>query len=68
MTLEEIDDRSLLIWHALFGMTGFLNDINVVEASSLLKKIEQGDYSPPFKLCIAGIWSNKPFWFADGTY
>lgn len=68
MTLEAIADRSMWIWHAFFGMSGCLNEINVVEASPLLNKITQGDYPPPCEFCIAGIWRSKPYWFADGIY
>lgn len=44
--LVAIADRSLLIWHAFFGMKGCLNDINVVEASIVLTKNVQGTFNP----------------------
>lgn len=42
VTLEVIAEKSLWIWHAFFGMTGCLKDINLVEASTLLEKIASG--------------------------
>lgn len=50
VTLEEICDHSLWIWHALFGLPGCLNDINVLEASPLTSKIANGEYPPPLSI------------------
>lgn len=60
MTLEEITDRSLWIWHAVFDMSGCLNDINVVEVTTLQNNIAQGDFPPPCEFRIRGIRRNKP--------
>ena len=42
--LEAIVDQSLWNWHAFFGTAGSNNDINVLQRSSLVKKILSGEY------------------------
>lgn len=68
VTLEAICDRSLWIWHAFFGMPGSMNDINVVEASTIMSKIAEGSFPPPCEYLICGVRRNKPYWFCDGIY
>lgn len=45
-----------------------LNDIKVVEASTVLQKIASGVVSPPREYRITGLRRNKPYWFCDGIY
>lgn len=59
VTLEAIRDQSLWIWHALFGIPGYLNDINVVEASPLTQKVANGEYPAPVEYRINGFRRNK---------
>ncbi|CDF37326.1 unnamed protein product [Chondrus crispus] len=68
VTLEAVTDHSLWIWHAFFGIPGSANDVNVLEASSLLNKIATGEYPPPIEYTIAGKRRNIPYWLADGVY
>jgi hypothetical protein len=44
--LEAITDQSLWIWHAFFGTAGSNNDINVLQRSPFVKKIQKiyGEY------------------------
>lgn len=49
-------------------MPGSLNDINVVEASTLVNKIASGMYPPPCEFNLSGVRRNKPFLFGDGIY
>ena len=58
----------LWIWHALFGMWGCNNDINVLEASPLLNDIANGSYPPPVEYNLMEIIRNIPYWLADGIY
>ena len=44
--LEAVADQETWIWHAFFGMSGSLNDINVVNRSSLMNKIANGELPP----------------------
>ena len=44
--LEAVADQETWIWHAFFGMTGSLNDINVVNRSPLMNKIANGETTP----------------------
>lgn len=61
VTLKAICDQSLWIWHEFPGMPGCLNNINVVEASSLSQKIANREYSPALKYIINGVKQNKSY-------
>ena len=68
LTLEVIADDTLWIWLSFFGKPDCANDINVLNASSLCKKIADGSYPPPLQYTIASETRNVPYWLADGIY
>jgi hypothetical protein len=42
MILEAVASLDLWIWHALFGLPGSLNDINVLNRSPLFQSLTSG--------------------------
>ena len=44
LTLEAVASHDLWIWHALFGMFGSLNDINVLQRSTLIQSLINGEF------------------------
>ena len=68
VTLECIADDQLWIWHLFFGMPGSANDINVLESSTLSKKIANGPYPVLIEYEVAGETRYMPYWLADGIY
>jgi Plant transposon protein len=57
----------LWIWHLFFGLPGSLNDINVVERSTLMHDILNGT-SPTIDYTINGNAYQLPYWLVDGIY
>ncbi|XP_059629939.1 uncharacterized protein LOC132272877 [Cornus florida] len=51
LVLEAVASQDLWIWHALFGMPGSHNDINVLDHSSVFNGIINGQL-PPIKWAI----------------
>jgi Plant transposon protein len=68
--LEAVADYNLWIWHTRFGFPGTLNDINVWDQSSLLRKILDGTFSAfvDFPFRIANKTFNKVWIMVDGIY
>lgn len=60
VSLEAIHDRLFWICHALLGMSGSLNDLNVIEASPLLIKIASGIFPLSLECRVAKKRQNKP--------
>lgn len=46
-TLRAIADSSFWIWHPFFGTPGSCNDINVLDPSPLVNKMETGNFPSP---------------------
>lgn len=44
VTVEAFVDGSVRTWHACFGMSGCLNDFNIVECSNLLINVVEEKY------------------------
>lgn len=68
MILEAIADGDLWIWHAFFGSPGSLNDINVLDRSPTIGKIEAGHFPPSFTYTVNGHARTLPYYLADGIY
>ncbi|KAM0059439.1 putative harbinger transposase-derived protein [Helianthus debilis subsp. tardiflorus] len=65
--LEAVASYDLWIWHAFFGMPGSLNDINVLERSSIFTELEQGR-APPVNYTVNGHDYTMGYYLADGIY
>ncbi|XP_035842621.1 putative nuclease HARBI1 isoform X2 [Helianthus annuus] len=65
--LEAVASYDLWIWHAFFGMPGSLNDINVLERSSIFTELEQG-CAPPVNYTVNGHDYTMGYYLADGIY
>ena len=70
IVLEAMCDHNLWFWHTSFGWAGSLNDINIWERSSLLKKMVDGTmaHDLDFTYNIAGQEFNKLWVAVDGIY
>ena len=67
IVLEAVASEDLWIWHCFFGMTGTLNDINVLQRSHLFARLASGD-APACNYTINGHEYTKGYYLADGIY
>ncbi|XP_062230181.1 uncharacterized protein LOC133927809 [Phragmites australis] len=65
--LEALASQDLWIWHAFFGMPGWLNDINVLHCSHLLDNLA-ASVAPHVQYSINGHQYNMGYYLADGIY
>ena len=65
--LEVVADQETWIWHAFFGMPGSLNDINIVNQSTLMSRIANGEL-PLVQFVANGRTYNYDYYLADGIY
>ena len=65
--LEAVASQDLWIWHAFFGLPGSLNDINVLERSSVFATLTEGR-APPINYRINGHDYTMGYYLADGIY
>eukprot|EP00171_Calliarthron_tuberculosum_P005756 IDg5756t1 len=68
IVLEAICDAELWIWHAFFGSSGSLNDINVLNHSLTIAKVLVDTLPPSFQYNINGTARTLPYYIADGIY
>ena len=58
--LEAIADHNLWFWHAVFGLAGSCNDINLIDVSPLHQQFLDGSHSKiDFKFTISGFLQTK---------
>ena len=67
MILELVASRDLHIWHAFFGITGFYNDINVLNKSPLFIDAIKGE-APRVNYNVNGMQYDMGYYLADGIY
>ena len=67
VVLEATADNEGIFLHLYFGMPGSLNDINVLDRSSLLHNLINGR-SPEVEYEMNGNRYSVPYWLADGIY
>lgn len=60
MTLGVFSDHTLWIWQASFGLPSSLNEIIVLDASSLMNKKAYGDYQPPVEYKMGSVETIVP--------
>jgi hypothetical protein len=65
--LEAVASHALWIWHALFGLPGSNNDINVLHRSHLFDILAQGE-APTVKYTLNGHNYYMGYYLADGIY
>ena len=65
--LEVVASYDLWIWHAFFGLPGSLNDINVLERSTVFKDLAEGR-GPHINYSINGHEYTMGYYLADGIY
>ena len=65
--LEAIADQSLHIWHALFGLPGSNNDINVLDRSPLVQRMLEGEGRDLY-FEVNGKFYDRYYLLADGIY
>ena len=67
IVLEAVASYDLWIWHAFFGPTGTLNDINVLDRSPVFDDIIQGR-APKVTFCVNGRQYKMAYYLTDGIY
>ena len=65
--LEAVESQDLWIWHAFFGLTSSLNDINVLDRSPVFTLLANG-HAPPVNYIINGHEYRMRYYLADGIY
>jgi hypothetical protein len=76
ITLEAAADYNLWFWHAAYGFSGALNDVNVLNLSPLLDRMTNGTFTAleaesgvtPFFIDGEIEGFNKTFFLVDGIY
>jgi hypothetical protein len=74
--LEAVADHYLWFWHASYGYSGALNDINVLQLSPLMQRLCDGTFVStevnsgvvPFDIGTFGLQFNHTFMLVDGIY
>lgn len=69
MILEAIADCDSYIWYVFFGEPGSLNDLNVLDKSSIVSGILTGDFDlkvPPYT--VNGTKRDWLYFLVDGIY
>jgi hypothetical protein len=67
--LEAVVDYNLRIWYSNFGSPGSMNDINVLDKSTILQAIVTGSFdlhTPPYNL--NGTFRDYMYFLVDGIY
>uniref|UniRef100_A0A0D3AQR0 DDE Tnp4 domain-containing protein n=1 Tax=Brassica oleracea var. oleracea TaxID=109376 RepID=A0A0D3AQR0_BRAOL len=67
IVLEAVASYDLWIWHAFFGPTGTLNDINVLDRSLVFDDIIEGK-APPVTFSVNGREYYLAYYLTDGIY
>ncbi|OEL17828.1 hypothetical protein BAE44_0021153, partial [Dichanthelium oligosanthes] len=67
LVLEAMAGPDLWIWHAFFGISGPLNDINVLHRSHLFDKLASGN-TPPVQYYVNGHSYDMGYYLVDGIY
>ncbi|XP_058774200.1 uncharacterized protein LOC131648464 [Vicia villosa] len=65
--LEAVATYDLWIWHAFFGCTGTLNDINVLDRSPVFDDVEPGN-TPRVNFFVNQRLYNMAYYLANGIY
>lgn len=68
VVLEAIADPELFIWGCHFGSPGSMNDINVLDCSTIVEKIIDGRLLPEFEFEVNGRKRNMCYYLVDGIY
>jgi hypothetical protein len=76
ITLEAAADYNLWFWHAAYGFSGALNDVNVLNLSPLLDRMTNGTFTAleaeagvtPFFIDGEIEGFNKTYFLVDGIY
>lgn len=69
LRLECVADDRLWIWHLVFGYPGAMNDLNILDCSTLFSMVQAGTW-PIHKpeMNIAGRVIDWFYWVVDGIY
>nr|VDD57739.1 unnamed protein product [Brassica oleracea] len=67
IVLEAVASQDLWIWHAFFGLSGTLNDINVLDRSPVFDDILEGR-APKVKFKVNNHTYRMAYYLTDGIY
>jgi hypothetical protein len=67
MILEAVVSHDLWIWHVFFGLSGSLNDINVLHRSPLFGSLTSGT-TPQVEYIVNGNKYTMGYYLVDGIY
>jgi hypothetical protein len=69
LILEALADCDGYIWYAFFGEPGSLNDLNVLDMSSIVSGILTGDFNVRVAPCtVNGTQIDCLYFLVDGIY
>jgi len=67
LILETVASYDLWIWHAFFGCSGSLNDLNVLQRSDVFQEVHEG-WAPKCEYVVNGHEYNIGYFLSDGIY
>lgn len=66
--LEAIADSKIRFWHFKFGLPASVNDVNVLDKSSLFENAVHGEEAPCENFIVNGNPYEYAYWLGDGIY
>lgn len=68
IVLEAVADGELYIWGCNFGHPGSMNDLNILDCSTIVEDILKGELLPDFSYTVNGVTRTLGYWLVDGIY
>jgi len=65
--METVADKDLYLWHFYIGVSGTMNDLNVM-AFSPFNSMTSGSFPPPISYTVNGVERTLPYVLCDGIY
>ncbi|XP_022042221.1 uncharacterized protein LOC110944882 [Helianthus annuus] len=67
LILEAVASQDLWIWHAFFGLSGSLDDLNVLYQSAIFSDVVNGT-GPDTSFSVSGVEYRREYYLADRIY
>jgi len=68
IVLETVADKDLYLWQFYIGLSGAMNDLNVMSFSPLFQYMLAGAFPSPIPYTVNGVERTLPYFLCDGIY